>query len=273
MKNYIFSLILLLFIIGSSFNYVDAEDIYYNPSDISTRAYDVIYDKQRKLFIITADKKRYAVKIVFTKTGKIINFNNKIIQYKNGRFARIGNDYVSYLNGKLYKIGGKTVEIGEFGYVNKIGDLTPHQYFIGNDFTQEDAIKSNGRTAGMTFNVLADGTDFGGSFSDVLIYFDGVEVYDGSKKEEKKYTGIEEIKHNCSFNGTPLYGRVKVVEHFGKFKVKKVENFGDIRIRKTPYPNRCGQWNFVDSLEDFTIEYVDSLEDFRVEFVNSLEGI
>ena len=161
--------------------------------------------------------------VIFTKNGKIINFNNKVIQYKNGRFSKIGNDYISYLNGKLYTIGGKKVEFGNYGYVNKIGDMTPHQYFIGDMFTQKDVIKSGSGISGMSFFVRADGTDFDGIFSDVSIFFDNVEVSDNSKKEEKKYTGIEEIKHNCTYKGIPLYGRVKEVKNFGDFKVKKVK--------------------------------------------------
>lgn len=186
MKKVLFLTVLSLFIINIFSIKSYSHDIFYNPYDICTRAYDVYYDKQNKLFIIPADKKKYSVKIVFTKKGKIINFNDKVIQYKNGRFSKIGNDYISYLNGKLYTIGGKKVKFDANNNVIGIGNMTPHQYFIGNSFTQEDAVKSNGRTPGMSYNILADGTDFGGIYSDIIIFFDGEEVVDGSKMNREK---------------------------------------------------------------------------------------
>ena len=233
MKNFLSVPILLLFLSIILSNYVYAQDIFYNPYDISTRAYDVIYDKQRKLYTIPADKKRYAVKIVFTKTGKVINFNNKVIQYKNGRFSKIGNDYVSYLNGKLYTIGGKKVENGDYGYVIKIGAMSPHQYFIGNDFTQEDAVKSYGRVAGMTFHILSDGTDFAGSFSDVMIMFDGYEVMDGSNRNKKTETAKSDINNNIKTSGINFYhSSTNRVSKIGDEKVYywsngKIQKIGD----------------------------------------------
>lgn len=239
---------------------------------ICTRAYKVYYDSKRNIFVIPEDKKRYSVNVVFTKQGKVIKFNDKNILYKNGRIAKIGNDYVTYLNGKLYTIGGKKVELGDFDNIYKIGDLTVHEYFIENAFSVDDVVKS-ADYGGMQYYLPADGKDFGAFFSDILIYFDGTEISDGSEqKQSKKYTGKDEIKYNCSYKGIPLYGKVKVVNIGENFRVRKVNNFGNIRVREVTFPEKCGQWKFVESLEDFKIKYVDSLEDFSVEFVNGLEG-
>ena len=239
---------------------------------ICTRAYKSYYDAKRNVFVIPEDKKHFSVNVVFTKQGKVIKFNDKNILYKNGRIAKIGNDYVTYLNGKLYTIGGKKVEFGAYDSICKIGDLTVHEYFIGNAFSLEDVVKSAG-SGGMQYFLLADGKDFGGFFSDILIYFEGTEVNDGSKKEQpKKYTGKDEIKYNCSYKGIPLYGKVKVVNAGEDFKVRKVRSFGNLRVREVKYPKKCGQWEFVETFEDFKIRYVDALEDFSIEFVNGLEG-
>ena len=56
-------------------------------------------------------------------------------------------------------------------------------------------------------------------------------------------------KDNCTFNGKPLYGRVKIVDGFADFKVKIVEEF-----------------------PDFTIQIVDAFPDFRVKYVDSFPG-
>jgi len=83
-----------------------------------------------------------------------------------------------------------------------------------------------------------------------------------------------EVTPNCTYNGVPLYGRVRVVENFEDFKVKVVDNFEDLKVRKVHYfPNSCGRWEFVNSFEDFKIKYVDNFEDFKIRFVNSFEGL
>lgn len=83
-----------------------------------------------------------------------------------------------------------------------------------------------------------------------------------------------EISSSCTYEGVPLYGRVKVVDSFEDFRVKRVSSFEDLRVKEvTSFANSCGRWQFVDSFEDFKIKYVDSFEDFRIKFVNSFEGI
>lgn len=83
-----------------------------------------------------------------------------------------------------------------------------------------------------------------------------------------------QVSSSCTYNGTPLYGRVKVVDSFEDFRVKRVDSFEDIKVKSvTSFPNSCGRWQFVDSFEDFRVKFVDSLEDFRVRFVTSFEGV
>lgn len=79
---------------------------------------------------------------------------------------------------------------------------------------------------------------------------------------------------NCSYNGVPLHGRVRVVEHFGDFKIREVQHFGDLRVEVVSIaPNDCGKWEYVSIGEDFTVEFVNIGEDFTVEFVNIAPGV
>ena len=83
-----------------------------------------------------------------------------------------------------------------------------------------------------------------------------------------------QISQSCTYNGVPLYGRVKVVNSFPDFKVKRVTSYADLKVKEvTSFANSCGRWQFVDSFPDFTIKYVDSFEDFKIKFVNSSEGL
>jgi hypothetical protein len=56
---------------------------------------------------------------------------------------------------------------------------------------------------------------------------------------------------------------VQIVKSFPDLKVKKVNSF----------PNKVGEWQFVDSFPDFTIQYVDSFPDIKIQFVNSFPGV
>src|SRR5574344_261267 len=72
-------------------------------------------------------------------------------------------------------------------------------------------------------------------------------------------------KENCTYNGIPLYCRVKIVISFEDFKVRIVNSFEDIRVETvTSFADDCGKWQFVESFEDFTIQFVDSFEDFKI---------
>ena len=80
-------------------------------------------------------------------------------------------------------------------------------------------------------------------------------------------------KEKCSCEGIPLYGRVKVVDALPTFKVKVVDAFPDMNIKVIDYsPSNCGEWQFVDGCEDFSIQFVDGCEDFSIRFVESFPG-
>ena len=81
-------------------------------------------------------------------------------------------------------------------------------------------------------------------------------------------------KGSCSMNGQVLYGKVKVVKSFADFKVKVVKSFPDLEVKKVKsFPDSCGEWQFVDSFPDFTIEFVDSFADFEIRYVDSFPGV
>lgn len=79
---------------------------------------------------------------------------------------------------------------------------------------------------------------------------------------------------DCSYNGLPLYGKVRVVEHFGDFKIREVQHFGDLKVEVVSFaPDRCGKWEFVSIGADFTVEFVSIGEDFTIEYVTIAPGV
>ena len=44
-----------------------------------------------------------------------------------------------------------------------------------------------------------------------------------------------QVNASCTYNGIPLYGKVKVVENFEDFKVKVVNNFEDLKVDTQGY--------------------------------------
>jgi hypothetical protein len=81
-------------------------------------------------------------------------------------------------------------------------------------------------------------------------------------------------KKSCSLNGIKLAGKVKVVNSFADFKVKKVSSFPDLEVKEVKsFPDDCGEWKFVESFPDFTIQYVESFPDFTIRMVNSFPGV
>ena len=64
---------------------------------------------------------------------------------------------------------------------------------------------------------------------------------------------------SCTYNGIPLYGKVKVVNSFPDIKVKVVSSFEDLDVQKvSSFADKCGKWQFVDSFPDIKIQYVNS---------------
>lgn len=83
-----------------------------------------------------------------------------------------------------------------------------------------------------------------------------------------------EISPSCTYKGIPLYGKVKVVDSLADFQVKIVDSLADLKVQKvSALPNSCGQWEFVDSLPDFTVQFVDALPDFTIQYVDALPGV
>ncbi|MEQ8352030.1 MAG: hypothetical protein RH862_11135 [Leptospiraceae bacterium] len=82
------------------------------------------------------------------------------------------------------------------------------------------------------------------------------------------------IGKDCTFKGTPLKGKVKVVDSFPDFKVKVVESFPDLKVKTVDsFPDDCGEWKFVDSFPDFTVKFVESFPDFEIKMVTSFPGL
>jgi len=72
----------------------------------------------------------------------------------------------------------------------------------------------------------------------------------------------------------PLYGSVKVVEHYPDYKVKVVTSYPDLLVKKVDSsPDKPGLWKFVDSYPDFTVQFVDSYADFTIMYVEHYPGI
>lgn len=82
------------------------------------------------------------------------------------------------------------------------------------------------------------------------------------------------IERACTFKDTPLYGKVKIVEHFPDFKVKIVEHFPDLKVRSVKhFADSCGKWQIVKYGEDFKVQYVEYFEDFKVQMVEYFPGL
>jgi len=72
---------------------------------------------------------------------------------------------------------------------------------------------------------------------------------------------------SCKFNNILLSGRAKVVSAGGQFKVRVVPGVADFGVRTADRSTgKCGDWRFVSTQADFTVEIVDSAEDFTISF-------
>lgn len=81
-------------------------------------------------------------------------------------------------------------------------------------------------------------------------------------------------KANCSFQGIPLQGKVKIVEHFPDFKVKVVSHLPDLKVQLvSAFANRCGKWQMVEHFPDFKIQIVKHFEDFTIEYTEHFSGV
>ena len=95
-------------------------------------------------------------------------------------------------------------------------------------------------------------------------------------KRRERVKNRKKITSDGYLKGIKLCGRVRVVERDADFKVTLVNNGPDLRVEKVDrYPNKIGEWQFVDNNPDFTIQYVDGFSyfDLSIEFVNNYPGI
>ena len=82
----------------------------------------------------------------------------------------------------------------------------------------------------------------------------------------------------CTCKGKRLYGKVKVVDMSADFRVEVVNvGYGaDLWVKKIE-PGyscySCGEWQFVESGEDFTVQFVEMSGDFRITFVEIGSGV
>ncbi len=79
---------------------------------------------------------------------------------------------------------------------------------------------------------------------------------------------------DCSFNGLPLYGKVKFVESFPDIKIQFVESFPDLKVKfVNSFPDECGEWQIVESFPDIKVQVVESFPDIKVKMVESFPGL
>ena len=82
------------------------------------------------------------------------------------------------------------------------------------------------------------------------------------------------ISSDGYYKGIKLCGRVKVVDNFPDIKIQTVNVFPDLRVHVvSSLPNNIGEWQFVDSGEDFTIQFVDNFPDIKIQFVDNFPGV
>ena len=81
-------------------------------------------------------------------------------------------------------------------------------------------------------------------------------------------------KSDCTFDGFPLNGDVKIVTSFPDIKVQVVSSFPDLNVKVVEsFPDNCGEWKFVESFPDVKIQYVDSFPDIKIKMVTSFPGL
>lgn len=82
------------------------------------------------------------------------------------------------------------------------------------------------------------------------------------------------IMPDCTYKGIPLYGNVKIVDHFPDIKVQAVSRFADLRVKTVDgYPNACGRWKIVDAFPDFTVQFVEHFPDITIQIVEIYPGL
>lgn len=80
-------------------------------------------------------------------------------------------------------------------------------------------------------------------------------------------------ERDCHYNGTALWGNVRVVDFGEDLKVRAVDFGEDLRVRWVDFgATNCGEWREVDFGADFKVRFVDFGEDLKVRFTNTRSG-
>jgi len=79
--------------------------------------------------------------------------------------------------------------------------------------------------------------------------------------------GGESPIQNCKCKEINLYGKVRIVNTGETFKVR-ISDFPDLNVLITPHPLKCGEWEFVEIGENFSIRFVEIGEDFSIKYSN-----
>jgi hypothetical protein len=80
--------------------------------------------------------------------------------------------------------------------------------------------------------------------------------------------------NGCSFNGVPLFGRVKYVAFGAQFKIRLASANAALKVKAVTHPAKtCGEWQFVQANPTFTVQIVKSGEDFTVSLGAARPGL
>ena len=81
-------------------------------------------------------------------------------------------------------------------------------------------------------------------------------------------------KTTCSYKGTELFGKVKIVEAFPDIKVQVVEAFPDLKVKMVEaFPDSCGKWKSVEAFPDIKIQFVTAFPDIKIKYVEAFPGV
>lgn len=82
------------------------------------------------------------------------------------------------------------------------------------------------------------------------------------------------ISKDCTFKGKKLAGRIKIVSHAADFTVLVRQYAADLNVKISQGSLKdCGEWQFVESGENFRIQIVNHAPDFSIKFVHSMPGL
>ena len=87
-------------------------------------------------------------------------------------------------------------------------------------------------------------------------------------------THANEPPKDCTFQGIPLYGKVKIVDRGADINVQVVNDTPELRVQSViSSANSCGKWHFVYSSYDFTIKFVYRNPDLKIKYVSNRPGL